>query len=808
MADGKTLVVGTDAQEIYTVDDDTYATTRYAVPNLGISNYALFYPNPIAMANGKVFLIGQQQGIDSSDILDGGQYLIEWDSTSNTFAQLKSPAGGPIGTDSLARSTDHKWAVFSSNPFFLYSSDADRLTSVPSAIVDPPSDTFGIRTYAMNADGSKIAVVSAQQVTFTDRSFNVLATIQIPGAVGDLGRAEFNPDGSRLFIYYGENTGLAGVETVDANGMTALGYYSAAIPYQGTDLSFLEVDTNGRLYFGADGGLRVTDTTVPPIPVAAAANFPGPPCPSPTPSFFPLNSSSQVSFAGAQGVASGTEVYLGGYVATVPSSGVEYSIDIPASSIAGPAGLECIDPSGYATAVPAAISYGVQVTASSANLLPATGTPTVDLFGYGILDSTFNSNPAVTVGGGAAQVLSTNSNLYPGSLQDVAIKVPQGTPGAEASISVTNANGTGTLANTVTYLPETTIVPATGLLQLLYDTHRSVLYALKPHEIDVLDPTTLNWETPLQLPNTASSLTFANMALSPDGTKMVLAASDQHLVILDPNNPTQATVYTCAVSAVFQTISISITQSNVAVLTGPCGMALDLSTLTVKHGSFGSSLFRASADGSHIYGADVVSSGGTVTSIDGSTLATQSETFGYEFWSDVAVSPDGSHFAVVLAPPYADGDLIAFFDSGLHYSYTNEYPPFSPPTSTGVVGVSYSPQGKVVAVPLGDSVELWDAAQGTLRSRLMTPEELSVLVYPETSAAGKIAFDSTGQYLYAVSASGLTAFKLPTPVDQIASVQWPSAVRPAASRSSLYGTRAARMAAMRNRTTTLSPAQH
>ena len=192
--------------------------------------------------------------------------------------------------------------------------------------------------------------------------------------------------------------------------------------------------------------------------------------------------------------------------------------------------MECIDPSGYATVVPAAISYGVQVTASSANLLPATGTPTVDLFGYGILDSTFNSNPAVTVGGGGAQVLSTNSNLYLGSLQAAAIKVPQGTPGAQASISVTNANGTGTLANTVTYLPETTIVPATGLLQLLYDTHRSVLYALKAREVDVLDPTTLNWETPLQLPSTASSLTFGDMALSPDGTKMVLAASDQHLV--------------------------------------------------------------------------------------------------------------------------------------------------------------------------------------------------------------------------------------------------------------------------------------
>jgi hypothetical protein len=805
MADGKTLVVGTDAQEIYTVDEDTYAVTRYPVPNLGISSLALFYPNPLAMANGKVILIGQVQGQDSEDILNGGQYLIEWDFASNTFSQL-TWTGKPIAADSLARSGDRKWAVFGYDPIFLYSTDSDSLTSVGAATVDP-NNSSGNHYYALNANGSKIAIVSGLQVIFTDGSFNVLSSVPIPNASGTVlsDRAEFSPDGSRLFF-----SGLTGVEAVDANGFTYIGFYSLGLSeglsQEVTHVSFLDVDTNGRIYFGTDNGIRYADTTAAPVSVAAGANLPGSSCVPPNPDYLPLNSATQVSFIPGGGLASGSQVYLGTYPATVPSSGVEYTIDIPASSIAGPVGEECIDLSGFTTVILNAISYGVQVAASSANLLPAIGTPTVGLFGYGILDSTSNS-PSVTFGANAAQVLDTNSAPYVDSLQAASVKVPQGTPGTEATISVTSANGSGTLANAVTYLPQTTIVTATGLLGLLYDTHRSVLYALKAGEVDVLDPGTLSWKSPLQLP-AAPNLSYAYMALSPDGSKMVLAAADQHLVVLDPGNPAKATVYACAPGYGYESISVSITQSNLAVITGPCNITIDLSTGSMTNQVFGPGFFRASADGSQLYGADVVGSDGTVTSIDGSTLATQSENFGSEFWSDVAVSPDGSHFAAILAPPYADGDIIAFFDAGLHYSYTNVYPPLSPPTNTGVLGASYSPQGKVLAVPLGDSVELWDVAQGTLRARLMTPEQLNVLVFPEKSAASQIAFDPTGQYLYADSASGLTAFKFPTPVDQIASASWPSAMVPDSIHPTVNGTPAARMAAMRARAVILKPASH
>jgi|SRR5450432_630166 len=180
MADGATLVIGTFAQQILTLDENSLVVISHPVPDLG-TLYGLFYPNVVALANGKVLMIGQEPGIDSSDILDGGQYLIEWDSNSGTFSQVEPTTVNIIWeTDRLARSADHKWAIFAADQFYLYSSDADTFTSVPLTTVDPPQDLYGVRGYAMNADGTKMVVVSAQQATFLDRSLNVLGTDPAP----------------------------------------------------------------------------------------------------------------------------------------------------------------------------------------------------------------------------------------------------------------------------------------------------------------------------------------------------------------------------------------------------------------------------------------------------------------------------------------------------------------------------------------------------------------------------------------------------------------------------------------------------
>jgi hypothetical protein len=805
MADGKTLVLGTQAQEIVTVDEDTLTVTQHPYAAVGNYFFSLFFPMVVAMANGEVLMIGLEQGIESDNIYEAGQYLYEWSSSANTFSQLEpSPqyTGGDWEVDSLARSADHKWAVFAADQFYLYSSDSSSLTSVPVTTVNPPQDEYGIRGYALNADGTEIAVASAMEVTFLNRSLAVLGAASIPAAFQTSRSAiQFSSNGSRLFLEY--PFPLA-IEEIDANTYTAIGYLSATVNPDDDNLErLLTTDAEGRAYFGINEGLRIVQLTQTPVPTSTTASFPGPTCPTLN-AVLPLNQSQQMQLLNQP---TDVDVYVGGQPAPLVSGGGGLTeITIPASPIVGPADVECVDSYGDTSVVLDGVSYGVDPVGFSANLLPPTGNPQAYLFGYGFSVSQ-GAAPSVTFGGQRVSNPAAIEGYGFGTLEGEAFKVPDGTPGESASVEVSSSLGSGTLSSVVTYYPSPTIVTASGLLQILYDSHRSLLYALKATEVDVLNLTTLQWQSPLLFPAAAKG-TYGGMGLSPDGSYLVVAGmaatttggTTPQLIVLNPDNSSLTSVFTYAGNASVSG-SVAITNFNTAVLAGIPGVVFDLSTSTFAPlpNNLFPDVIRASADGSHLYGAQLNGSTGEVYSIDPSTYAFQSEGFGYLFWTDLAVSADGSQFAAVGAPPYATGDSIGFFDSGLHCLNTNVYPDFSPPDDSGVLGAMFSPGGKVLVVPLGDSLEVWDSGSGTLRARLMTPEELHVLVYPEGGVAPEVAMDPTGQTIYAVSASGLTILKMPEPLDQITPMQWPPDVRSGIQKAWLHGSITQHMTALRNK---------
>ena len=82
--------------------------------------------------------------------------------------------------------------------------------------------------------------------------------------------------------------------------------------------------------------------------------------------------------------------------------------------------------------------------------------------------------------------LAINPQTNP-SFQQLFLQLPNA-PSGPADITVTGNNRTSTLKAGITYIPSATIVPATGLLQLLYDNHRNLLYALQSTQILVLNP--------------------------------------------------------------------------------------------------------------------------------------------------------------------------------------------------------------------------------------------------------------------------------------------------------------------------------
>ncbi len=696
MADGNTLVIGTQAQELVTVNENTLAVTLHPDSAMGTgTEVSLFFPNVVAMANGKVLMIAAEQGVESNDNLDGGQFIYEWDSNTNTFTQLE-PNGATQcpqcwETDSLARSADHKWAVFSGDQFYLYSSDTDSLTSAPVGAVNPPSDEYGIRGYAINADGSEIAVASAGQVTFLNNSLAVLATTPIPYAFQTARTTvQFSPDGSKLYLQYALPLTI---EEVDANSYKALGYLSGdALPGGDNLQRLLATDSAGQAFVGIDGGLRLVNLTQQPVsnPSLNVPQAPG--CPS-LDAILPLGQSQQQLL---MNVPNDISIYVGGRPAQLLNGGT--SISIPASSVPGPADVECVDTDGDTEVVVDGVSYGVDPLGLSATLLPPDSNPFAYLFGFGFYSSSQLSNTtdpsfegSVLLGGKSAFNAFTLGPVWDGTtLEGTAFQVPGGSPGESADVTITSAFGTGYLSSAATYYDSPTIIPTSGILQLLYDPHRSVLYALAANEVEVLDANTLSWQSPMVFPtNFTATSGSSSMALSPDGSKLVVSnlivdtvgiAEGTRLLVLDPYNVSSPSVFSFISGQ--PDGSIAVTNSNTVILAGPGPLVFNLSSgtvspLTLTGGFLGVSVVRASADGSRVYGALFDTNTGTVYSIDPSTNAVQSERFDYLFWSDLAVSPDGSQFAAVAEGPGVAGDAVGFFDSALQYLNTNPYPDVS-----------------------------------------------------------------------------------------------------------------------------------
>jgi hypothetical protein len=776
MADGKTLVIGSGAQGIYTMDEDTRVVTWHLAPKLTAPPRQYTYGSPTALANGTVLVLANG---DLFFQIGGGNFrLFAWDPVMDTFTMVEDPSnpGTPLSINKrMARSADRRWAVGgNAADLYLYSSDTGSIAMISGQSIAPGLEIDGA---ALNADGSQISMFgwasyqAELNLYFLDPSLKVLGSSAAPTGTDQIDfNLTYSPDGKRVYITTTYPVGTT-IEAYDTTSMKALGfYYGDTMPM---DLfgHLLTVDKSGRAYFGVSGGLRVADTTKVPVP----GTFPyGAWCNEPDPNATPLDTTQVGHWVGIA-APSGWSMYFGGNQGYLIANNTE--IEIPASAVAGPVDIECIDLSGNTQVRPFDFSYGVEPVGVTATLLPPTGNPVIDVFGFGMLNSDEWSAPSVTIGGVSSSVLGIVPDPGGSNLAGLVIQAPNGAAGNPADITISSSNGTGTLAGGVTYIPLATILPATRIEQVLFDTHRNLLYALKTGEVDVLDPTSLSWKPPLQLPASVSAAFLVAMALSPDGTKMVLVGGGG-VFVLNPDQPSQASqVQTNGLTSQIYSF-ITITNANIAVFPGA---SIDLNTLVATKTNlwvapegawpFIPTLLRASPDGSRLYGVVTDSSSAGVADYDPSTLAWTAQTilFGV-FLQDLAASPDGSLLAV------SDGYDIFFFDPNIDLMGYAVYPNLSADAAGQNWGLQFSPQGKVLVVPTGDSIEFFDASLGTLKARLMTPEPLGGWLTPGGSLGWvlpQMALDSIGRTIFAVSASGLTVLQMPTPIDQMPSTNWP-----------------------------------
>jgi hypothetical protein len=220
MADNKTLVVGSETQTLYTVDENSYSVAPHPLPNfsyvVGSTTQALL---PVALANGKVLIICHDLFIEFGD----GDRLIEWDTATGNFTAPSVPGvdDGFIGFASIARSADHKWA--SAGPSFLYSSDSDTFTVGPV----PNSD---VRAVAFNSTGSQFAVASGTLITFYDQHLNITATVPAVSGTFQYTDIKYSPDDTKLYWQLLDVTGPGNIiAAVDTQKFVDLGHQDVEV---------------------------------------------------------------------------------------------------------------------------------------------------------------------------------------------------------------------------------------------------------------------------------------------------------------------------------------------------------------------------------------------------------------------------------------------------------------------------------------------------------------------------------------------------------------------------------------------------
>jgi hypothetical protein len=779
MPDKTTLIVGTSTQTLYTIDEDTFSVTPHPAPNfsalVGTTTQVLL---PVAMANGKVLILSHDFFIEGFC----GNHIIEWDPTSGTFSQPTLPpevqnrSGGNnvIGycnVANLSRSADRKWMF--GGPNFFYNSDTDSFSA-------GPVDNSDVRAVAANSKGSQFAVASGQSITFYDQQLNIVGTFMnsLGGAIGET-YIQYSADDSKLY-WQTQNIPSVGtpVDVIDTTRFVDLGSTNAEY-VDGPDIlwvdsrqrAFLSPIINGSSYHS---GVGLVDLTVLSSTPQTTVNFS-----IPNAAALSVGSSASVTF---DNLRPDVAITFAGRPATILSVGAvvngygELQVMPPSISASGPVDLVLTNPNGATQIETQAFSYGLSLSAVTANLLPPTGNPVIGLLGFGLTTPICPcSTPNVSVGGksvlGISNISQFNDVTAATSLNEFLIEVPNGMPGA-SSVAVSATTGAGSLP--VAYIPFADIIPAAGLLSILYDSRRDLLYALKSNEIDVFNPATKVWQAPIP-PAGGQSTIYQAMTLTPDGSRLLVVGSNSNtLTIVNPDNPSQSV----AVALPNQPTAIAATNNGKAFIplvgTGlNVGIAeFDIAgmTYTIRSDNLGnlSGKFAATLDGSHM--AVVQIGGSVVNTWNSASDSFISQTFPGNFWSDAAISPDGSRFAAML--DNGAGATTFFIDEQLHWLGATVYPDLGLPDAEETQGACFTLSGKTLVVPTRDSIEFFDADSGHLKDRLMTPELLApIAAFPPFSV--NMALDQTGQMIFAISASGLTVMKLPAPADQLEPGVWP-----------------------------------
>jgi WD40 repeat protein len=747
--DQSTIWVGTLVGDVYSIDPVKMAVKqRYLAAQIGPFGYPAL--STLVLADGRLALLGPQGGLPS---IDGSRSVAVWNPSSNAITIYGNT------DNSLIPATPYCATMENIGGFAL---TADR-TAILIGSIDSDDTLCQINATTGNlqsieVSGSSHIVVSpdgkyllfqgpsgnSNLALYDAKTFALVSQFTTSGDIGSDLTAIFSPDSKTIFISNPTFVYSYSVATGAQTGWTPNIYVT------GTSGGFVVGSINGPNFTAFDGtgllagpleeGFGFIDTAAMHIgPVGTGfANAYLNPATGPTSGGTPV----QIPVFPTE--TNQSKVYFGNTLAPPLSvSGLLGTITTPAGA-PGPVDVRIFANDGGVQLVSEGFSYGPSILENFSDLATADGGGTNIAFGYGFGDVTAMSVPsglAVAIGGKTAAVVGFNPNSYnllspPFSLQSVYYTIPAGTPGSSADVAVTSSSGTGKAKGGLSYLPAAKQFPLAkaSLAQGIYDPKHDLYYFSDATAIQVFSRTQAKWLAPLADLSAKGAQRLWGLALSPDGTKLVVADIRAALIyLIDPANP--ASVKSFPFSPNFPGITA-----------GPAGVAVSDSGIVyiaafLQGGGGPSSFFTLNTNTSKLTSLNIT---GTGSATDVYLRAVISADNSRVFFND-----DGAIFSIdtssgVELQANLPGGCCANYDMALSRNqiqfaasgdlYDSDLNPQSIETlndrdlNSGisyVYGAKLSPDGSLLFQPSTNGVDIFDGRLGTLLHRVALGFSLS-----------------------------------------------------------------------------------
>lgn len=555
------LYTGTLVGDVYAIDPGSLEIVkRYPAASIGPKGFrasAVF-----VLSDGRLALQGPIAGL----LLDGYEGAAVWDPMTNSLDQ-----GHYDGTEATLcpGSGNNLTLTGDRTKMVMRVSTSPYTTPTLLCTYDPIAQQGWVGTAPLSyitrmfpaPTGSIIYVLNAFGVDAYDANTGEVVA-QNPGPLTDtVGQLSLlsgiaSSDGKTLYLTVQQyaSAGGAPVVVIDATTLQIIGWVPSTVMLIGVGTTLADaIDPTGLIVGPIGGGVGFVDASrVQPSSFSFVVSGDATP-----------GSGAQTAQTSISQFASGTllsgatiaQVYVGNLQAqnlsftgtAVNGMGNTASATTPISGVSGPVDLTTIFSDGALAIGPEAFSYGPDVLQVLDNAAPADGGETAYLVGYGLGGASGKmgaTDSMVSVGNMISPAVMAESDPlitpYPFPVNELMFTVPSGTAGTPADLTVMTAAGSMKIKGGFHYIPAVQKFPLADTLQGgIYDQGRARYYFAGQSTIEVL--TASGWQTPISLPGTSATSLLAEIAESPDGSKMAISdEGGQAIYILDPDNPTAA----------------------------------------------------------------------------------------------------------------------------------------------------------------------------------------------------------------------------------------------------------------------------